>query len=423
MTRTAESAMTRSLRGWMGAGLFAALVACGGGQSTGPSEGPEPERPSEVEAGSATASETTSGPVAVVERVDPLVEAAQLYASAGSGSRPYGRIESLIREAIDEDPANADAWFNLGVIQMEQGDEQAAISSWEQAGEVDSTYARGLANIGYVQLQRGQTDAAVATFERCLERRETEPGCNINLSLLYRTGEVGVSGDVDTAAIEKLRLALGGDGRNAEAYANIARIYHEQGRLELARLVCENAMILGIDEAVLHNRLGLIALDQEDVITAYAEFRRAVAADADYLDAWLNIGAMALSFRDYEASLEAFDVVLAARPDDHEVRLSYGAALRGLDQYEAAEAEYRQVLEASPGNLGALYNMAVLYQEAYGDYAEACRNYGSYLSQPGATSSERYADVERRMESLYNLAVDLVDFGQMDPAVLEACTR
>lgn len=422
MTRTRGSVMRRWLATCLCVGAVGALSACGGGQSTGPAETPEQTRPSEQSPQAAPDSGAEQAAPQAAPR-DPLIEAAELYASAAAGDRPYDRIESLVREAIDSDEQNPDAWFNLGVLQYEQGDVDAAIASWERAGQADPTYARGLANIGYLQLQRGQTDAAVATFEACLQRRETEPGCNINLSLLYREGAVGVQGDVDTSAIQKLRLALGGDGRNAEAYANIARIYHEQGRLELARLVCENAMLLGIDAAVLHNRLGLIALDQEDVITAYAEFRRAVEADPDYLDAWLNIGAMSLSFRDYEAALEAFDVVLAERSDDHDVRLSYGAALRGLDQYEAAEAEYRQVLEASPGNLGALYNLAVLYQEAYGDYGEACRNYSAYLSQPGAAGSERYADVERRMESLYNLAVDLVDFGQMDPAVLEACTR
>jgi tetratricopeptide (TPR) repeat protein len=187
-------------------------------------------------------------------------------------------------------------------------------------------------------------------------------------------------------------------------------------------LVCENAILLGIDEAVLHNRLGLIALREDNVIEAYSEFRRAVELEPGLTSAWVNIGAMALSFRDYDAALEAFELVLANRPDDLDTRLSYGAALRGVDQPEAAEAEYEAILAAAPTHPGALFNMALLHQEAYQDYPAACGYYFQFLSA-APPSHERFEDAGRRVDNLHELLGSLLFLEQATEEQVAACAR
>lgn len=351
-------------------------------------------------------------------------QAVALYQAAARGERDYARIESLLNDALAVFPDLAEAWFNIGVIREEQGDRAGAVAAYQRAGEVDATFARGMANLAYMMLMEGDVSGATTLLNECIARKETEPGCNVNLALLIKDGQApppAGSRDAASAAIERLRFALGGEARNAAAYANIARIYSEQGRLELARLVCENAILQGINEPVLHNRLGLIALEQDDVLTAYREFRRAVELDPSDVDANLNMGAMALAFRDYDTALAALGQVLELSPDNVDVRLSYGAALRGVEQYDAAEAEYQRVLAQSPSHAGAIYNLAVLAQEARGDYAAACTRYAEYLRLPGASGLDRFDEVSRRLSNLRELVMNLADFGEIDPAVAAAC--
>jgi tetratricopeptide (TPR) repeat protein len=398
-------------------------AGCGAPQSATPT-GPEVERP--VERAAPERREPTAEERAAAQAEaagDAFTRAGELYRSAASRQdRDYAAIERLLEEALALRPELADAWFNLGLLRYEQGAIDGALEAYRRAGEVDSTYTRGLANIGYIQLKQGDVSGARATFETCVGRNQIEPGCNINLAIMYQQGSADPSSSDRTAAsIERLRFALGGDAMNADAYANIARIYHEEGRLPLARLVCENAILQGIDEAPLHNRLGLIALDQNDVITAYAEFQRAAQIDPDLLDAHMNIGAMALSFRDFETAAASFERVLEARPDANAVRLSYGAALRGMDRIDEAQTQYRDVLTRSPGEPGALYNLALLQQEALGDFGAACSLYQELQSSPGFGSFERRDDAQRRLANLRQLVEDLVDFGQADASVLEQC--
>lgn len=406
----------------LGASALLVLGACSGKQVA------EDEPGIEQTDATTRPTPTPSGPSAEELEAQRLAEADEVFAEATRlfrerGGDAAGRIERLLTEAMEKNADyTSEAWFNIGVVRYAAGDESGAIEAYREAGEADELFARGMANIGYLQMIDGEYAAATATFNECIARLETEPGCNINLAVLYSMGEAPYEGDLRSAMITRYRFALGGDAHNADAYANLSQIYYEQGQYELARMTCENAILLGIDEAVLHNRLGLIALKLDDVIGAYQEFQRAVELDPDFYEAWVNIGAMALSFRDYEAGAAAFERVLSAHPEDEDVRLSYGAALRGLEQPEAAESEYEAVLAAHDEHPGALYNMGLLYQEAYQDYPAACGYYIRYLDASPRDAAE-YADAERRLFSLHSLLESLVFLGEGTPEDAEACVR
>ena len=418
--------MSNSLRRTLVACSFSLAIACGGVQTDpGPvvvdTQNPEVVEPV-VQERQLTPEERAA---LTLEEADAAFQRAiELYAGADRGDRDASEIESLLTEAMTKNAAyTTEAWFNVGLIRYEAGDVPGALAAYDQATASDPAFARGMANVGYIQMMDGQYGLAAQTFQACIDRREIEPGCNINLAILYAMGEVAPpGGDVESAQVERLRFALGGDARSADAFALLAANYFDAGQLELARLVCENAILLGIDEAVLHNRLGLIALQEDNVIEAYSEFRRAVELEPSLTSAWVNIGAMALSFRDYEAALEAFELILAERPNDRDVRLSYGAALRGVDQPEAAQTEYQSILTAAPSHPGALFNMALLQQEAYQDYPGACGYFFQFLDAAGPTHP-RYEDAERRVASLHELLNSLLFLEQASAEDVAACAR
>jgi len=384
--------------------------ACGGKQST--DDGLSRQERKEQKAAEA---EMTPEQLEALrqEKLDKEVDAAieEYLASNTSEDRDYKAIEKQLKAVLKERPDDGDVMFNLGLLAYEQGDVNTAIEWWEKATESSDTYTRGMANLGMLRLADGDVAGAREIFERCVERSQTAPGCNINLALISRNENLK-NGKLTRAtaqtAIDHLRFALGGDARNATAYADLARIYHEMGQLDLARQVCENAILFGIDEAPLHNRLGLISLADDDVITAYKEFQRAVQLDPEFLDAWMNIGAMALNFRDYQAAHHAFETVLKYRDrlsKDNLVDavLSYGVAKRGLDDLDGAETQYKEVLKLRDHDVRALYNLGVLHQEARGNYDEAVKWFTEVVNTPGSTDAKLLADAKQRIETLNTL--------------------
>lgn len=392
--------------------LTLGVTACGGKQKTREAEDPAlvnatPEERAQIREQQREA--------AIDARSDAAID--DYLSSASTSDRNYRNIESALKDVLKERPNDGDTMFNIGLVRYEQGDRKGAEEWWKKATESSPTYARGLANLGMLQMVDGNLAEAEALFQECVGRSQTEPGCNINLALIARNRALG-DGTLTRAEaqtpIDHLRFALGGEARNGTAYADLARVYHEMGQLSLARLVCENAILLGIDEAPLHNRLGLISLAEQNVIVAYREFQRAAELDPDYQDAWMNIGAMALNFRDYEMADVAFKKVLADEDDltlsvKVDAVLSYGVARRGLDDLAGAEREYKRVLTLKPGDTRALFNLGVLYQEAHRDYASAVTWFEQFEQANTDKSSPLAADVRQRVTTLKALIELLQD--------------
>lgn len=331
--------------------------------------------------------------------------AVRQYAEGVPGQRDLRAIRRQLLEVLEVFPDHAPTLFNLGLIAQEEGDLDEARARYQAATDADQSFARGMANLGALELAAGHVQAAIDLFEACLERHELEAGCNINLSLLHQQEAFG-EGRMDRAvaqqAIDRLRFALGGESLNAEAYANLARIYYNLGRYELARLVCVDAYELGIQAPQLFNQRGMIALAQNDVVLAYQMFQEAANRNPRYVDALMNIGTMALSFRDYEAAHHALSVVLEEEPDRLDARLAYGVSLRGLERFDDAEAAYNQVLASEPGHAAALFNLAVLFQEYHQDYPRAVAYYRQFLEAAPA-DHERRSDAMQRVEVLEEL--------------------
>ncbi len=355
--------------------------------------------------------------------------AVELFEEAGvmwesSASPDYDAIADILEEAVDKDAEYADAWFNLGVTYEALDRQEDAISAYERSAAVNPEQVDGLSNIARILLEQGREGEAERLLEQVVEVDQFHANANLNLAQIYRGRARLPNGGVDTAeadqAINRVRMALAGDATNPHAYEALSSVYFDLGRYELSQLVCLNAIAMGIDSARLHNRLGLIALRQDDVTAAYAQFREAIAIDHELVEASMNLGAITLSYRDYQTSLESFDRVLVVEPENLDALISRSVALSGLEMLTEAEAGYQQVLSLDDENLSALYNLGVLYQEHRQDYETAVTWFEQYLRADLEGTSELSQDVEQRIDTLRELIQWLREADAADAAASDS---
>ena len=94
----------------------------------------------------------------LIEGADREAVAIQLTEKADK-ARQSGDTEraiELYREALDYSARFPDTWNNLGLLQLEQGDEAKAINAFVQAGILDPTDPRPPANAGIVYSRIGR---------------------------------------------------------------------------------------------------------------------------------------------------------------------------------------------------------------------------------------------------------------------------
>lgn len=329
--------------------LVAMLTACGGaapraeetpGESSGASEAGEAKAPA---------------PKVKRAAADAFAEAAKEYARGPQ--RDWGRIESALKDAIDEDSKFAEAYFNLGVAAEARGKLDEASEWYTKAREKNPAFGDGLVNLAAIQADAGSNGEAHSLYQQAIQAEPLNGYAHLNFAMVAKSRK-------DFAdAVKRVRTALKEDSQNIHAYVILAWTYYDMGKYELAKLVCSQALSVKENEPAVHNIQGLVHLKLQDVTRALAAFQRAVELEGDYVPALFNIGAITFSYKDYEASYRAFDQVVKLEPKNPEAALSRAVAARGMGNYEEAERGYKAAIGLDERYAAAHFNLGVLYQE------------------------------------------------------------
>jgi Tfp pilus assembly protein PilF len=144
----------------------------------------------------------------------------------------------------------------------------------------------------------------------------------------------------------------------------------DQQQLELAALVCSQAIRKNPNYAAIHNTAGLIQVELQNINSAVQEFQAATKLDPKFFEAQMNYAAVNLSFRGFKAAEGAYRAALAIRPSDYDAHLGLALAIRGQidpsnwDKNVAdAQAELEQCKKIAPDRAETLYNEGILTQE------------------------------------------------------------
>jgi len=145
--------------------------------------------------------------------------------------------------------------------------------------------------------------------------------------------------------------------------------------------------------------MGLIQLQNGDDALAFQSFLKASQEDPRDTTARLNMGGVLLHAGAYAKAEEQFRAILQVSPEDNEAQIGLAAALRGQSdakspaKLEEARQLLTKVLDRDPHNIGALFNLGVLYADFLKKPAEATPLFQRFLSDaPGDHPSRAEAE-------------------------------
>ncbi|OIP36222.1 MAG: hypothetical protein AUK47_15400 [Deltaproteobacteria bacterium CG2_30_63_29] len=376
------------------------------------------------------------------------------------------KAKQLFEEAVDEDETFGEAWYNLALVQESAGDIPGAITSYENAIKSRPDMAEPNVNLGVILLQKGEREKAKELFMKVVnETNGIDPfnvEANLDLGMIYRLegeeivakdnigkdlstqineGEV-VERDIvvsDEAkvrfaeAVKNVRRALAGDSNNITSYENLAAIYYDLDSLEVATLVCQQAIqkeidrnaeleaqlaakqitqaefneheITAVQMSAVYNTFGLVWMARGEVALAYANFKTAMELDPVSTEALFNVAGIAVNVQDYAMAYQTYGDILKTEPNNREARLSQAVAARGLDNLAEAEQVYDALLKDDPTYSPATFNKAVLYQEYHRDLVKAKSIYEEFIAMPAAAKQAPayVAEAQRRVKQIEDI--------------------
>lgn len=119
------------------------------------------------------------------------------------------------------------------------------------------------------------------------------------------------------------------------------------------------------------------SLEETDRAAAEAAYRKALALDPDFADAYLNLGALLCDAKRCREAVELYDEAIRRCPDHAQLHFNRAIALEDQGLVDEALASYDRCLRLDPGFADAHFNAARLH-ERRGDGKRAVRHLSAY---------------------------------------------
>jgi tetratricopeptide (TPR) repeat protein len=153
-------------------------------------------------------------------------------------SATYHDLETLWRTTIATNPDCWMAYNNLGVVQFEKGNIEAAIEKYQQSLGLHPDYPEAHYNLGSALLQKGYPDEAIRQCEEALKIQPDEPDAHVVLGNAFMAKQ-----DVDRA-IAHYEQALHVRPDDSNAHYNLGAALKQKGDAERAAQEYEKALEL-----------------------------------------------------------------------------------------------------------------------------------------------------------------------------------
>ena len=300
-----------------------------------------------------------------------------------------------------------EATYNAGLVWQRCSNDKEATARFKQAIADDPNSHAARAQLALYQFKAdGNVDAAIGEMQRAvLDSKFQNILALVDLAMLQmiRDGASGGDGCKDDleCAKKNLQRALAVDDSYMPAFNQLALYYFKQAKkragavkstglkrgreiatnaamgkradvqqLELAALVCSQAIRKNAKYAPIHNTAGLIQNELGQINGAVGEFKTAAALDPKFFEAQMNFAFVNLSFRGFENAQQALERAVAMQPNDYDAHLGLALALRGqitdvnfdkiLPMVQSELAKAKQIDANRPD---AYYNEGILVQE------------------------------------------------------------
>ena len=219
------------------------------------------------------------------------------------------QAEHAFQQAIEAEPSNADAYYNLGTVYLRRNAPQQARENLEQSVRFRPDYAEAWNNLGMLAAQAGDDTEAISNFERALELRPSYGTALVNLGNLYRRrGDLGQAETV-------LERARDSEPENPEVSYSLGMLYARRDDSERAEQYLKTAIRLKRDYPEALNNLGVLLTQQQRYGEAETDFRTCIEAAPAFDQAYLNLARLYVVLNDKQKARDILEALLRQQPN------------------------------------------------------------------------------------------------------------
>jgi len=174
------------------------------------------------------------------------------------------------RKALEGDPADGEAHFNLGYALSQTGDSREALAEYRKGCDLKPDDPVAFANFALALAQDGQTDEAILNYRKSLALNASNPAVEADLGTVL--SEKGQTAE----ALEHLEKAVAMNPESADAHNKLASVLAKTGQTAEATEHLEKAVALAPDSVEFRFSLAYVLGQAERFDEAIPQLQKAV---------------------------------------------------------------------------------------------------------------------------------------------------
>lgn len=330
---------------------------------------------------------------------NPSLPPELVQAEADIEKKDYSGAEPLLKQVVDRDAKNYQAWFDLGFLYNAIGRTEDSIGAYRKSVEAKPDVFESNLNLGLMLAKNNQADAekylraatklkpsenapqnqeiAWMALGRLLEASDPQQAL-----LAYRSAAVQMPSDpapylASAPLFEKqnqfaeaeheYQQVLAIDPKSVPALIGIARIYARGNRFTEASDLLRQVVAQNPDSAPAHAALARVLAADAKKDAAISEFQSALKIDPSNLEWQMELALLYTAAGRFADSQTLYKSMLSADPNNADLHHALGQAYLKQHNFTAAQQELLTTVRLKP-DLGA----------AYGDLAAAANENKNY---------------------------------------------
>ena len=240
-----------------------------------------------------------------------------------------GQVDSAQRafeRAIAMDSLYAPGYFNLALLQEDEGDYEAALRNAQRALSFDTENLDYRYLVGSYLFKTGRSEEALSHLRVIVEKRPWHHGSHYNLGqVLIRLGREEEGKEyldkaeqvrAKQATIDQLENTRNSMPDDPYTHAALAFELRRAGRYNDAMHAYKVALYLAPQSVEIQNNIANLCLIRGDTTDAIINYHAILQRDPTQLDIWFNLGIVYALSGDVEQAEAAWRTVLRFSPDN-----------------------------------------------------------------------------------------------------------
>src|SRR6266404_3059185 len=311
----------------------------------------------------------------------------------------FTTAELLLKKAIQRDPKNYQAWFDLGFVYNRLHRTEESIHAYRQSvaakpdvfesnlnlglmlarsnspeaeqflraaaklkptDHVEEGQARAWLSLGHL-LENTKPDDALDAYQKAAALTPKDPEPHLSAGLLRERRK-----DFPAAEAEYKQVLIL-DPRSSEAVIGLSSIYMKSGRIADAEPLLRQLATERPDDAGLHLQLGRVLAAQGQTDEAVSEIKSALQLSPSDSEAQRDLADLLRDSGKLPDAEKTYRDLVKSNPNDAELHHSLGEILLKRHNFSEAEQEFRSAVRLKP-DFGAAYGSLAIAADENKNY-------------------------------------------------------